>query len=144
AVHQTSLASPLGVRASSPVFDLIAVDATTFERITTFASSPTLTLSYDPSKPTPASIYYVDPVNGALPVDSTVDTTAHTITAQLPHFSLWVAGNTITGVLDAVQSTLEEYANGALAGTQTITLPDAHVGGVLALTTPTLVFNDIS
>ena len=144
-MHQTSLASPVGVRASSPVFDLIAVDATTFDRVTTFASAPTLTVSYDPSKPAPTSIYYVDPVNGPVAIPSTVDETAHTITAQLPHFSLYVAGQQIDGVLDAIQSTLQDYVNGALAGTQTITLTDdAHVGGVLALAAPTLVFTDIA
>ena len=116
AVHQTVFASPLGVRAASPVYDLIAVDATTFERITTFTSAPTLTINYDPAKPTPTSIYYVDPVNGPVAIASTVDTAAHTVTAQLPHFSLYVAGQQIDGVLDAIQETLQQYVNGELAG----------------------------
>src|SRR6185503_17197095 len=127
AVHETVFASPIGVRAASPVYDLIAVDATTFERITTFTSAPTLTINYDPAKPTPTSIYYVDPVNGPVAIASTVDTAAHTVTAQLAHFSLYVAGQQIDGVLDAIQETLQQYVNGELAGHHELPLTeDAH------------------
>ncbi len=131
--------------AASPVYDLVAVDSTTFDRVTTFGSSPTLTIAYDPSKPAPTAIYYIDPVNGPVALPSTVDTTAHTISAPLTHFSLYVAGNDIDGILDAIGDTLLDYANGVLAGTQTLVLTDdVHVGGLLAVTAPTLVFDNIS
>ena len=52
-----------------------------------------LTIHYDPAGPAPTSIYYLDPVNGPTKIAGTIDLVAHTISAALPHFSDYVAGD---------------------------------------------------
>ena len=89
----TTDASTLGIRPASAVYNLTAVDTTTGATISHFSGSPVLTIAYDPSKPTPTAIYYLDPVNGPVALPSTVDTVHHTITAALPHFSAYIAGS---------------------------------------------------
>ena len=88
----TTDASTFGIRPASAVYDLTAVDTRPATTISHFSGSPVLTISYDPSKPTPTAIYYLDPVNGPVALPSTVDTVHHTITAALPHFSTYFAG----------------------------------------------------
>ena len=89
----TTDASTFGIRPASAIYDLSAVDTATGDTISHFSGSPVLTISYDPSKPTPTAIYYLDPVNGPVALPSTVDTVQHTITAALPHFSMYFAGS---------------------------------------------------
>ena len=89
----TTDASTLGLRPASAVYDLSAVDTATGDTISHFSGSPVLTISYDPSKPAPTAIYYLDPVNGPVALPSTVDTVHHTISAALPHFSNYVAAS---------------------------------------------------
>ena len=69
-----------GIRPASAVYNLTATDTATGATISHFSGSPVLTISYDPSKPTPTAIYYLDPVNGPVALPSTVDTVHHTIT----------------------------------------------------------------
>ena len=85
--------SPFGIRPASAAYDLTALDTTTGATISHFSGSPVLTISYDPSAPTPTAIYYLDPVNGPVALPSTVDTVHHTISAALPHFSTYIAGS---------------------------------------------------
>ncbi|HVM56368.1 MAG TPA: hypothetical protein VMT74_02815, partial [Gaiellaceae bacterium] len=89
----TTDASPLGIVPASAAYDLTATDTTTGATISHFSGSPVLTISYDPSAPTPTAIYYLDPVNGPVALPSTVDTVNHTISAALPHFSTYIAGS---------------------------------------------------
>ncbi|HEV7132735.1 MAG TPA: hypothetical protein VGN27_03260, partial [Gaiellaceae bacterium] len=91
-VVSTTATVPAGIRAASSVFDLTAIDSTTGATISHFTGSPVLTISYDPSGPTPTAIYYLGP-NGPEAIPSTIDAVAHTISAALPHFSDYVAGS---------------------------------------------------
>ena len=105
-----------GINVASAVYDLTATDSATGATISHFAGSPLLTISYDPSKPTPTAIYYLDPVNGPTPLPSTVDTAHHTITAALPHFSPYVAGSPAV-----VSLTLTPAIIQAASGSSTVT-----------------------
>ncbi|HEY5057558.1 MAG TPA: hypothetical protein VII51_00960, partial [Gaiellaceae bacterium] len=89
-VVATDAAVP-GFVAASPVYDLTATDTSNGAVISHFSGTPVLTISYDPTKPTPTAIYYLDPVNGPVALASTVDTADHTISAALPHFSAYAA-----------------------------------------------------
>jgi len=82
--------APGGIEAVGQVYTLTATGADG-SQVDTFASAPTLTIHYDPSGPTPTAIYYLDPVKGPTWIPGTVDATAHTISAALPHFSDYVA-----------------------------------------------------
>ena len=62
-----------------------------------------LTISYPGTPPT--GINYLDPTNGPQQIASSVNATAHTISAALPHFSTYVAGHTLTVSLFGVPST---------------------------------------
>jgi len=75
------------------VYDLSAKDAATGAPVSQFAAPPTLTLKYTPVTGVTPQIYYLDPVNGPTPVASTVDAVAGTVSAQLAHFSPYVAGS---------------------------------------------------
>ena len=83
-------AAPAGIDAVGSVVSLKAVAGDGSE-VDTFAAAPILTIHYDPNGPTPSAIYYLDPTNGPQRIDGTVDATAHTISAALPHFSDYVA-----------------------------------------------------
>src|SRR5262249_47337562 len=72
--------------------ELTARDVTSGTSVDQFASPPTLTLHYTPMEGVTPQIYYLDPVNGPTPIASTVDPEAMTVSAQLPHFSTYVAG----------------------------------------------------
>ncbi len=90
-------AVPAGIVALSGVFDLSAIDTATGELVTTFAGGmPTLTIHYNPNGLTPSSIYYLAPDGTAVAIPSTVDRAAHTISAQLPHFSSYMAADAVT------------------------------------------------
>ncbi len=132
-----------GLLAASPVFDLSATDLTSGADIHLFESAPVLTIAYDPAGPAPTNIFYLDPVLGPVALPSTVDREAHTISAALPHFSEFVAGSTVGGLLELIQPILQNYVNGVISGTHTQTLGDVDVGGVLTIIAPTLVFEDI-
>ncbi|HWX09038.1 MAG TPA: hypothetical protein VNY33_03580, partial [Gaiellaceae bacterium] len=86
-----------------------------------FSGSPVLTIAYDPSGPTPTAIYYLDPVHGPVALPSTVDTVAHTISAALPHFSMYFAGT-------AALSLTVSPAVVANSGTTTITATVKQLG----------------
>ena len=84
--------APNGIDAVGSVVALKAV-AGDGSAVDTFAAAPVLTIHYDPNGPVPSAIYYLDPVNGPTRIAGTVDTVAHTISAPLPHFSDYVAGD---------------------------------------------------
>ena len=90
-IAPTSVPVPTTIRPLSDVFSLTATDTANGALITTFAGAPLLTIGYDANGPTPTAIYYIDPSGVAIAIASTVDRTAHTITAALPHFSDFVA-----------------------------------------------------
>ncbi len=108
-----------GLDVSSAVYDLKATDTASGATISHFAGSPVLTISYDPSKPTPTAIYYLDPVNGPVALPSTVDTVNHTITAALPHFSQYVAGAAVISL--ALSTPILVKASGAVTVTANVT-----------------------
>src|SRR5260370_31084829 len=53
---------------------------------------PVLTIHYAAGGPTRTALYYLTPLGRAIPLTSVVDTTANTISALLPHFSVYAAG----------------------------------------------------
>jgi hypothetical protein len=87
-------------------YDLTAVDSTG-ARVDTFPGAPVLTIHYDPAGPAPSSIFYIDPANGPVAISSTVDTTAHTISAALPHFSTYATGDAVTVALAPTLTTVD-------------------------------------
>src|SRR4051794_8253430 len=87
-VTVTAVPGPLGT-----AYDLRAVDAAG-NRIDTFAIAPVLTISYAGTPPT--GINYLDPTNGPQQIAATVDASAHTISAALPHFSSYASSDVFT------------------------------------------------
>ncbi len=85
-----------GIQPVSNAYELTAVDTVTGSVVDRFANDPTLTIHYSPLGSAPPSIYFVD-ATGPVKLDSVVDDAAHTVTAPLPHFSLYVAGATLPG-----------------------------------------------
>src|SRR5260370_239700 len=77
---------PTGIVQLSPVFDLKAVDVATGAAIDSFATAPVLTIHYDPSGPTPTSIFFINPSGQAVAVQSTAHTAPHALTAAPPRF----------------------------------------------------------
>ena len=113
----TTDASPLGIRPASAAYDLTAVDTTTGATISHFSGSPVLTISYDPSAPTPTAIYYLDPDNGPVALPSTVDTVHHTISAALPHFSTYIAASPATLALSLSPQIVQTSSSSTLTAT---------------------------
>ncbi len=129
-------------------YDLKAVDASG-ALVETFATAPVLTLHYDTAKPAPSSIYYVDPVNGSTPIASSVDASAHTISAALHHFSVYssstpdavtVTVTTLTPVLNGpllpaiVNVHVDDITQGGPAESATVTI--TTTGGVVGIASP--------
>ena len=88
--------STAGVQPLSGAYELSAVDAVTGAVVSTFIVAPRLQIHYSPIGGAIPSIFFV---GDAAPqeIASTVDQTTHTVTADLPHFSLYVAGATLPG-----------------------------------------------
>ena len=125
-VVPTTTSVPAGLRAASAVYDFTATDLTTGSSIHYFHGSPVVTIAYDPSKPTPTAIYYLDPVNGPVAIPSTVDTANHTISAALPHFSSYVAASPaqLTVAITPPIVQVDGSGNGTAAVTATVTQDD--------------------
>ncbi|HEY4313922.1 MAG TPA: matrixin family metalloprotease, partial [Actinomycetes bacterium] len=117
--------------ATSAVYDLTAYAASTGTPIEHFATAPRLTLAVGPDAGA-SSIYYLDPAAGLQAIASTVDAAAGTVSADLPHFSAYVAlRDTLVQVIVAA---LDAY----VAGTP-LTLPNGDLDlGVLHLQDPTV------
>jgi len=81
-----------GVQALSPVYALSAHDVTTGTSVEQFIAPPTLTLHYTAIDGVTPQIYYLDPMNGPTPIESTVDPATQTVSAHLAHFSDYLVG----------------------------------------------------
>ncbi|MFN2609284.1 MAG: hypothetical protein ABR507_00180, partial [Actinomycetota bacterium] len=82
-----------GLHAVSNVYRLTAVEAPTLAHVTHFDAPLTLTISYNPSALVPPVIYYLDPLHGPVALATSVNATTHTVSAQLTHFSDYVAAD---------------------------------------------------
>src|SRR5690242_12222680 len=105
-------------------YDLTAIDAQG-AAVHNFNGLPVLTVHYPTTGAAPAAIYYLDPDGRSLPLTSSVDTAAHTVSAPLPHFSTYAVGVPQAIVL-SVQSTTPPGS--AVLVTATVT--DSTNGGV--------------
>ncbi|HET7129920.1 MAG TPA: hypothetical protein VFJ93_12675, partial [Gaiellaceae bacterium] len=112
--------APAGISLVGAVYDLTAVDTATGSAVSTFAAAPVLTIHYDPNGPAPSSIFYLDPVNGPVAIASTVDTVNHTISAALPHFSAYAAGNVVDTTLTPTLTVVE--LSGGTSSTLNVTV----------------------
>ncbi|TMD73457.1 MAG: hypothetical protein E6I81_04345, partial [Chloroflexi bacterium] len=112
----------------SAAYDLTAIDAYG-NAVRNFSGMPVLTIQYAASGPTPTAIYYLDPLGRAIPLQSVVDTTAHTISAPLPHFSTYAAGVPTAITLNATPSS---PVSAGTTVTLTATVTDNAASGVSA------------
>ena len=120
-----------GLHATSPVFDLRAYDAATGAEIHTFLVDPTLTVAV-PATASSSSIYYVASDDSLEQLATTYDAATGTLSASLPHFSLFTTGTPLDGLVGAIVPILQQYIADALSGPRTKTLDDVDLG-VLAL-----------
>ena len=96
-VQITSAGASLGaVQPVSGAYELTAVDRVTGQTVDHFLVAPQLTIHYSPIGSAEPSIYFVDST-GPQRIDTVVNATLHTVTAALPHFSLYVTGATLPG-----------------------------------------------
>ena len=119
--------------------ELHAFDAVTGVELHTFAVAPVLTLATG----APSNLYYLDPSGAVERLASRYDATSGTLTAALPHFSVFTAAP-LGGLLDLVQPYLQQYVDGVLAGPRTLAPGSADLGGVLTLLDPTLAFSGLT
>jgi len=84
---------PTGI-VTAGAYDLKATAVSTGATIDSFNAAPLLTIAYDPNSAAP-DIYYVTPQGDALRISSVVDPQAHTVTAALPHFSIYATGQPV-------------------------------------------------
>src|SRR5438067_5309055 len=111
---------------ASLAYDLSAIDAEG-AAVHNFNGLPMLTIHYPTSGVAPAAIYYLGPDGRSLPLTSSVNTTAHTISAPLPHFSTYVAG--LPAAIDLVADPSTPVAAGTSV-TLTATVTDASNNAV--------------
>src|SRR5207248_3161019 len=111
---------------ASLAYDLSAID-TEGAAVHNFNGLPMLTIHYPTSGAAPAAIYYLSPDGRSLPLTSSVNTTAHTISAALPHFSTYVAG--LPAAIDLVADPSTPVAAGTSV-TLTATVTDASNNAV--------------
>ncbi|MDX6465891.1 MAG: large repetitive protein, partial [Gaiellaceae bacterium] len=140
-VTVTPASSSLGA-----AYDLKAVTAAGAE-VDTFSSAPTLTIHYTGAAP--GSIYYLDP-SGPVAISSTVDAAAQTISAALPHFSSYVAGQNLdvtltpspaavaTGATSALGVHVSEHSDGSTADGAVVTFTITGGPGTLSSSSCTI------
>ncbi|MDA8436815.1 MAG: FG-GAP-like repeat-containing protein, partial [Actinomycetales bacterium] len=131
-----------GLLLSSAVFDLVAYDARTGALIESFRSAPRLTIGVGGGA-AGSTIYYLDPSGRIEAIPTTVDTSAGTVTALLPHFSAYGAGSPLAGLAAPIISALQQYLADAVAEPRTQTLSDVDLS-VLTVVAPTISFAGIT
>ena len=108
-----STAPVAGLTATSAVYDLLAWDAQTGAPIETFPIAPRLTIAGVGSR---SAIYYL-PSDGGAPeqVSSSFDPQTAAVTAGLPHFSTYVAGEPewVVTLADGANHTVTVVMSGA-------------------------------
>lgn len=129
-----------GLLATSAVYDLHALDARSGAVISTFAIAPVLTISV-PAGASRSAVYYLA-ADGTLQRQNTrYDAAAGVLTSALPHFSSYVAGSPLAGVIGWLVPALEGLLAG---GTGPIALGNLDLGNGISLTGVSLTVSALS
>ncbi|NMM33908.1 MAG: hypothetical protein HHJ13_07905, partial [Phycicoccus sp.] len=129
-----------GLLTSSAIYDLRAFDARTGAEITTFLVDPVLTITVGAAAGT-SRIWYVAPDGSLQAIATTADPATGTLTAALPHFSEYVSGSPLAGVVGLIVAQLQQYLADA---TFTQDLGSHTLGNALTLTNITLSITSVS
>ncbi|HMC71750.1 MAG TPA: hypothetical protein VKJ07_21510, partial [Mycobacteriales bacterium] len=133
----THLGSAAGLYVTSVIYDLHAYDATTGALISTFNIAPRLQIAVGPLA-SASSIYYLDPANGPQLIAS--DSVGGAVTADLPHFSSYLAGTPLDGLAALVLPLLQQYVADALSTPRTVS-PGSIDLGSFKLLNPSLTLS---
>ncbi|HWF26656.1 MAG TPA: hypothetical protein VG275_14465, partial [Solirubrobacteraceae bacterium] len=135
----TTVTAP-GLSAPTTAYDLLAINASTGAKIEQFNSPPILSVA---GSAPGSQVYYVDPVNGLVPIASSYAGTSGIVSAGLPHFSTYVVSGGVWNIslddpttenvtLRVDNSTLVLVQNGTtvesapLAGLTGVTITSTH------------------
>ncbi|MEU1973056.1 VCBS repeat-containing protein, partial [Microbacterium sp. NPDC019599] len=129
-----------GLLTTSDVYSLRAFDARTGAEIATFLVDPVLTIAVGAAAPG-SRIWYVAPDGSLQAIATTVDAGTGTVTAVLPHFSDYVAGSPLDGLLGLIVQQLQSYlTNNSFQQN----LGDYSLGDALKLTGISLTITSVS
>jgi len=129
-----------GILTTSDVYDLRAFDARTGAVISTFLVAPVLTIAVG-AQASASRIWYVAPDGSVQGIATTYDAATGTVSAALPHFSDYVAGSPLAGLLGLIVGQLQSYLSNQ---TYMQDLGGFSLGDALTLSGITLTIDSIS